>query len=172
MALTVETGSGSPTADSYNSVDEVTTHFDAFGITPTGWAALTTAVKEQHCRKATDYLDTKFQGRWRGSKAALDQALSWPRYGVLNDDGWAIDHNTVPAAIKKAHAELVARSVASGLNADITAPSGAIQSKRVKVGSIEIATAYQGGASQRPVYDVVIGLLKEFVVLGDRTERC
>lgn len=65
---------------------------------------LTPSAKEKALIWATRLLDNLLE--WYGTRKEDDQALRWPRYGVLDRDGDEYDYDTVPADIEKATAEL------------------------------------------------------------------
>lgn len=79
MALVVETGLGSLTADSYASVATADAYWAARpGPDATAWAAAQLADKEGALRSATEYLDREHLG---GRTPMIDgQGLAWP-YG-------------------------------------------------------------------------------------------
>ena len=68
------------------------------------WAAASEADRETAKRKAAQYLDLQFSQRWRGERANETQALAWPRSGVYDDDGYAIDSDSIPQKLKDAEA--------------------------------------------------------------------
>lgn len=75
MALTVEDGTGLANADSYVSVADATAYHAAMGNA--AWAALDTDEKEWALRRATQYIDVRYN--YRGSPLRSTQALAWPR---------------------------------------------------------------------------------------------
>lgn len=169
MALTVEDGSGLATADAYASVSEVDTYLDLYGA-PDAWSSSSTIQKEQAIRAATRYLDSIYNGRWTGRRAREEQALDWPRYNVVDHDGFGLDSDVVPPPIKHATAELALKSRSETLLPDIDEP-GIIKRTRVKVGSIEDETEYLGGRSQVKKYRLVDNLVREYVHAIGRAER-
>ena len=55
--------------------------------------------KERALITATRRLDEE---TFRGTKTSSDQALKWPRAGVLDEDGNEFDNNTIPERVKQA----------------------------------------------------------------------
>lgn len=110
MALVVETGSGSSTAESYISVADADTYFDSkrgpASTYAADWDAVATteAIKEACLRWATRLIDKGWV--WDGQKSTTTQALKWPRSYVLDDEGEEIDGDVIPADLKYAVAEL------------------------------------------------------------------
>ncbi len=170
MALIVEDGTGLENAEAYASVDEVTTYLTKFGD-ETAWLALPSdTVREQHLRKATRYLDQKYNNKWKGQRVDKDQSLDWPREDVEDRDGFFIDGDIVPLRLKDASAFLSNRSLTETLLPDLDTP-GDIKSTRVKVGSLESATVYAGSNSQKKVFQVVEGLLRDLLVPSSELRR-
>lgn len=99
MALEVETGSGSPTAESYASVAFADEYFSLRG-NPATWTAKTTTEKETALRLATEYLDQKYGTQFRGLKMTQAQALQWPRFNAYDDYGYPMQ--PVPLQLQRA----------------------------------------------------------------------
>ena len=79
MALTVETGSGSATADAFVSVADCDTYCEARGLTDwTGAEDSPASIKEAAIRRATAHLSGAYA--WKGARTkGREQALAWPR---------------------------------------------------------------------------------------------
>lgn len=118
MDLIVETGAGSPGADSYNTVEELDTYHSKMGNT--AWAATPTATKEARARRAAFTLDGDYEGRLAGDRVLPTQARAFPRYNCKFRDGSGtyfgpggligygayLPANVVPDVWKQAHAAL------------------------------------------------------------------
>lgn len=117
MALVTETGTGSAASEAYASVVDADTYHAARGNTV--WATLTTPVKEQLLRKATEYMVQVYRSKWNGWRVNLAQALDWPRQGVyLQDYGYPVNgehygtyqnliaNNIVPVEVSRACMDL------------------------------------------------------------------
>ena len=107
MAITVETGTGSATANSYASVAAADAYIDLRLLT--GWSALLTANKEAALVSATDYIEAAYREAWQGYRVTKTQALSWPRSEVVVDT-FPVDANLVPVAVVNACIEMAYRS--------------------------------------------------------------
>lgn len=137
MSLIVENGTGLVNAESYISVADADTYHSNRGNT--AWASLTTGVKEQSLRKATDYIEQVYRLRFLGYRHTELQALSFPRDEVQRRDFTYLNqfsfyaNDVVPIELANACADL-------GLRASTTelAPDIARITKREKVGSLEI----------------------------------
>ena len=102
MALEVETGSGSATAESYASVADADAYLAARGFSL--WATMSETEKEAALRRATDYMVSFYRARWAGYRVSSTQALDWPRYDVpMKDYAYSLyASDEVPAAVKNA----------------------------------------------------------------------
>lgn len=169
MALVVEDGSGLSTAESYNSVAEITTYNAAHAVDAT-WIAAINADQERFARMAAQYIEATWGRAFQGSRSTTTQALSFPRFGV-EVDGVCIPTAPLPRQLKEAHAELAIRAASGGLMPDQTAP-GEIVLERVKVGPIETETQYgSGGKSQETWFRLVDALMAPLVWSSDELVR-
>lgn len=163
MTLSVETGAGSSTSDSYLSLVDAAAFHTKMGNA--AWAAAASdAVREVALLHATRYLDATFGARWQGYRAKSTQALDWPRYGVCSRDGYLIDGASVPAAVRNACAEMALRSLAGDIFADVTA--GVVASESVSVGSLSTSKVYVGGKKPTTTYRIVDAILAELLTGG------
>jgi hypothetical protein len=160
MALVVETGTGSATAESYISVADATTYHANRGNSP--WALLTTAQMEESLRRATDYMEQVYRMRWLGYRVTITQALSWPRDEVQRLDLTLLnqysyyENNAVPPEVKNACAELALKAASAELLPDLT--QGVVM-ERVDVLQIE----YDKYSPQSPRYTAIDRLLAPFL---------
>jgi len=105
MALTVEDGTGLAGADSYVSLSDADQYALDHG-NPSTWSLLTESQKEEKLRLAAQGLDLEYFGRWLGTRKETTQALEWPRSEVEDEDGNAVDDDSVPSRIQDAQVEL------------------------------------------------------------------
>lgn len=144
-------------ADSYVTLAEYQTHAAARGWTLAG----TDAADEANLRRAAQMLDASY--RWIGVQQYQFQARSWPRIvrGLVN--GWPVDPDTIPGAVKDGQMEL-AYALQGG--ADPAAVSDvSVRRKREKVGEIERETEYAGGSApvRLPMVDRIV---RDYVEAG------
>lgn len=128
MALVVESGTGSTTAESYISVADASTYHSNRGNT--AWAALATdAIREQCLRKATDFMEQAYRKRWSGYRNTATQVLSWPRSyvylepfvsGAVGAYPYLVADNIVPTEVKNACAILALKASTDTLAPDLT----------------------------------------------------
>jgi hypothetical protein len=163
MSLVVEDGTGLSTAESYVSVTDADTYHSNRGHTT--WTG-TDAVKEAALRVATAYIDGTYRRRFVGTKYSAEQALAWPRSGAVDADGWPIDEDVIPQALKDATAEAALRELVTpgSLNPDLSA-GGAVESKRVKAGPVETETTYRSNATVgRTTFDLLDQILSSILI--------
>lgn len=157
MSLVTETGASLPDAESYASVEAA----DAYHAGRTiGWLDLALPEKEAALRLATDYLHQRFTGSWQGQRVRADQALDWPRSGVIVD-GIEQRYTVLPVQLVRATCELALKASAQPLTADETA---AVKSE--KVGPIEIT--YADGARQQTRFAAVENMVRPLLRVGSQ----
>lgn len=155
MSLIVETGTGIANAESYISVVDATNYHAARGNA--AWAALASDTeREQLLRKATDYMQSFYAGRWKGVRLTGTQSLDWPRSAVVVD-GYQVAF--LPADVAKACAELALRAAAGDLAPDVGAQ---VVSKTVG----PISVTYAAGARQSTAFKAVDQLLGRYLAGG------
>jgi hypothetical protein len=155
MTIVVEDGvaGGSPTPNSYVSVDDFTTFTTLRGLTTI--AESDDEQKEAALIKAKDYMQQKFRLWWKGSRVEAFQPLDWPRRGVdvpdffdpffkqanvpiSFQDTLFVPEDTIPQEVKDAQC-LIAIATYSGAES-----SGTLQAslgrttKREKLGDLEV----------------------------------
>lgn len=139
MSLIVEDGTGLTNSESYISVAGADTRQANLGNDT--WAPLTTAEKEEALRRATQYMLQAYRQRWIGLRLSINQALDWPRWGVVIDEFYPVASNIVPTDIANACSDLAFKAAAGDLAPDLA--QGVI---RKKIGPIE--TEYNRGSPQ------------------------
>lgn len=157
--LVVEDGSGMQDADTYASVATADAYHASRGNS--AWALLTTAMKDVKLRMATDYLQAKYSGGWKGYRVTALQALDWPRYGVTVDRVTLVS-DQLPVQLVRACCELALKAIDGPLTAD----EGA-QVKAEKVGQIEVT--YADGARQQTRFASVESMLRPLLQGGLNT---
>lgn len=143
MAFTVEDGTGVADANSFGAVADADAYFTERGVA--AWTGVQ-AVKEGALIRATDYIETRFGARFKGTKVDEDQSLSFPR-----EDADEFDEDEIPRNLKRATFEYALRALTAELAPDpVIDPSGvAVVTTRKKLGPME----------------------KEFQVLGSGTPK-
>ncbi|WP_457302466.1 DnaT-like ssDNA-binding protein [Phyllobacterium sp. P5_D12] len=162
MALIVETGTGSSTANAFWDAASIGTYHTSHGNA--AWIGADT-LKEAAIIRATAFLSNSYQ--WQGYKRnGRPQALAWPRVDVVDCEGWGVAFDEVPIEIKYATAEIALRELITpgSMNPDFTASE---QVKREKVGELEVEYLNSNTSAEgaRPVLlivrDLIGGLLRK-----------
>ena len=154
MAFLVETGTGLPAANAYDSVANINSHHVDRGTSD--WTNFTTLEKEQAIVRASDYIDKRFGRRFVGIRGTKGQGLEWPRLSAFDQDGFLLsDVDAIPRQLLKAVAEYALRAVVCGIlapdpplpvpkqdptdmaNRPAQAETGQLTRKREKVGPLE-----------------------------------
>jgi hypothetical protein len=163
MALTVETGTGSATADCMWSLIQFKAYCTAVGYVVT---AYTDEQMEAACRRGAIFLNTAFA--WAGTKVnGRAQTQSWPREDVTDRDGEDVDPASVPSEIISAGCET---SYYELVNPNGLSPAVNL-SKQVKtttVGPItkEYFQSSQDAENARPVLLIVQDMINGLLAAG------
>ncbi|HNY81066.1 MAG: hypothetical protein RBS72_22010 [Sedimentisphaerales bacterium] len=166
----VEDGTGLSTANSYLSVADADT-YHANITRSTNWSSATQTEKENALIVATQYLDIRFQGRWRGYRNTRSQALSWPRYSVEDDDGYVLDATALPQKLQDACAEMALRVVLGDDLLGTVTETGEVVSESVSVGPISESKTYAGGKPYGYEYPKLDALVRGLIAAGDTIIR-
>lgn len=139
MAFVVEDGTGVADANAYITVAWADAYHTDRGNA--SWAG-NDAVKQQAIVRATDYIETRWEGRFKGSQEHLDplQPLQWPRLYVYDLNGLPVAG--IPVALMRATAEYALRALSAALAPDPNLAQGAATLVRKKIGPIETETRY------------------------------
>lgn len=155
--MTFDATVGGANSNSYGTVAEADAYFSD---RMTGDWDSSEVHKEQYLVKATQYLDAVYAGLWAGVKATSAQALAWPRYDVLDSDGYSIASDIIPEKLKYATFE-AAKIIAGGVNLQ---EAQGRKTTREKVGELEIE--YSEGSIMSTRYPAVDGYLRDFIKMG------
>jgi hypothetical protein len=184
-SLNVETGTGSATSNSYISVEDA----DAYHALRrnSAWAAKTLAEKEACLIKASEYLVAKYRMKWRGIRVNREQALDWPRAGVVTEDfynpqtdprpalypdlAFEIPEDEIPREVRDATCEIALR-IAAGTDPlpDVTG-GGDIKKLKADTVEIEYFGAGQAQAEVAIAFPYVERLLQPLLKFGNRVIR-
>jgi hypothetical protein len=169
MALVTEDGTGKTDAESYISVAAADAYHLIHSISST-WAAATTAVKEAALRQAAQYLDTTYKDKWKGFRADDDQALDWPREGLVID-GVVYDSADLPTQLLEAAAELALKVVDGDVIFADMDDEGSVKSRSVRVGPITEAVSFSGSSRGIKRYRLVEGLVAPLIEMSNTVSR-
>lgn len=174
MAIVVEDGSGFADSETYISVEEATAYHAERGHAD--WIAATIEEQEAALRRATEWLDATYRGKFIGYRTkARAQALEWPRsgasyvdpvngpspYGWLNNTGlWTtIASNAIPIELKRAEAEAALRElVQPGILYPDIVPGKIVKSVAIS-GSVSVTFADGTPLGQRTIITAIAAIL-------------
>lgn len=178
MAFIVEDGSNVENANAYVTVEYADAYFTDRGNDT--WLALTTDQKQQRIIVATQYIDTRWYGEFKGRYAYDEQSLEFPRDVWIREQEDPETHEVVsvpyiPSPLLKACCEYAINvdeetmSLAGTFETSET--GGAIKRKKEQVGTLQTDTEYfSSGTEQGSIWAVYAladslmkPLLKNFV---------
>ena len=155
IEFVVENGTGKTDATSYLTVAEFKQYWENRGSAFTD----SDAQIQAYLNSATEFLDITF--RFKGLKVKDEQALEFPRYGVMRRNGRLIDSDIVPTDIKSACAYLAGMKSEIELN---------VVENNIRSESYgPVSKAYSGGQSISFPY--ISKLLSDYVVPGNAIIR-
>jgi len=154
MAVTIVATPGADDANSYIDTDAAEDYFDLRAPTAPNWLAETEEDdKARALITATRLLDQMVD--WDGDVASETQALSWPRYGLVDANGIEIAGDELPDELKWAICEFAETLLVSDRTADL-ATQGI---SALSVGSVSID--FMSG--QPPVRAVLPDIVWDYV---------
>lgn len=163
----VETGTGSTTSNSYVSEADADQYHDDVG-NATAWDAVTS--KTVALVLASQFIDNEFRGRWKGVSSNDNQAMSWPRHGVVTAEGRWLESDTIPQRLKDAVCELALKTASDTLMPDQTANAGVVE-EEVEVGPIKERVKYAGAKPQQKLYALAKALVSDYLKSGRTMQR-
>lgn len=168
MTLIVENGTGLADAESYASVAQ----FRAYNAARGRDFVLSDGEIEALLRRATDYLQQTYYGRWAGYRNRELQALDWPRSYVPRDpsvtypnetqltaenDLYFYPFNELPRQLVEATCELAFKANGADLIGDVDRVA-----KRETVGPITVE--YETNRTPITIYPAIDMMLSRFLV--------
>jgi hypothetical protein len=161
MALVVEDGTVVPNADALVSrafVDAYNVNY----VNSSTWVALSDDAKDRAIRQGTQFVVSRYEGRWKGYIVDFDQTMPWPRYYCTDAEGLTVQQGTIPLKVMQAVAEISIKAAGTTLFDDQTI-TGSLTLERKKVGPLEIEKRWNG-ASVAKVFPIVDKLVSGYLV--------
>jgi hypothetical protein len=155
--MALDTTIGGASSDSYDTLEAYVAYVVA------NIDAAFAGGDEVSLRRAAQYLDRRFQ--FFGYKQYETQARAWPRITGQIVDGWPIDADTIPQAIKHSQFEAAYAFEVEGLDPLAALTTGTVKRTRSKAGPVETETEYEMGRST-PRLVAIEGLLRGYVMGG------
>lgn len=157
MAFALDATVGGTSANSYISLANAELYFEE-RLNVTNWSSATDDNKGKALVMATRRID---QERFEGEKVASAQALKWPRYWALDDNGDEFASNEIPTIVEHATCELALRILNDGTT-DFYADDGLERFNRAKIGPIDVEIRHGHSAAELP--EVVLNLLRPVIL--------
>jgi len=171
MAFIVEDGTIVTGATSYVTVAYYKSYWLDRGIT----VAESDPVIQAALVVVTQYVDLTNQ--WKGSIVDSDQALDFPRIGLIDNEGRVIESTSIPIKLQNAICEYASAQIVSPIAPELPL-SGEILETKNKLGALEESIVYAENSSRNiraiPLAD---NWLKDFTIGGllgnfSQTVRC
>lgn len=142
-AFVVETGAGLTNSNALVDIAFVDEYARTFG-NPSSWANASVAEKKDAIRTMTRWMNTRLQ--YDGSKFVYKQACAFPRVGLVDEDDFSVDSNTVPLRAKQACAEGAIRINAGSWEPfpDQDPTENSVASESVSVSGISVSQSFGG----------------------------
>lgn len=156
MAITIIATPKAANANSYATEAEADAYWEAHAGN-TDWTNAGVEAKKAALVQATTMID---QLQFVGRRADVDQALAWPRWSVVDPDGYWVADTAIPAFVRKACCELAGRL----LTEDRLADAGSLNLDEVEVGSIKVK--FSTSDRSNPMPDSVLQFLSFYVTSG------
>lgn len=181
MAFVVEDGTGKADANALLSLAEFKAYQNDRGLS---YAGKSDAEIEHAIVRATVYVGAKYRRRWKGMRTHAEQALDWPRTGVITEDyaeplfiprigrtypdlAFEVPPNVVPNDVKSATAMLAGRELENpGELMQVFERGGMVTATTAKAGPVSVSTTYSAGAPAATAYATVDGTLSVYMRAG------
>lgn len=156
MAITfvVEDGTGKTDSTSYATVAQYRQYWENRGVDR---SATSVDDVEAKLNIATEYLDNTYN--WEGVPGSGTQSLNWPRVGVEDPYGYAVDSDSIPQKIIDAACYLADQNNLAAINNGIQSFS---------IGPISKTFGKSGGL---PSFPVVERLIEDYLMHGVKMIR-
>jgi len=98
--LTLVSTPASPSANAYVNEATAGSYLTGERLYTTAWVGADVPRREAALMWATALLDRVAD--WNGLRRTVAQSLRWPRTGVYDEDGFALDYDTIPKQLERA----------------------------------------------------------------------
>jgi hypothetical protein len=164
MTIIVETGLALAEANSYASVADADAFHAELGNAT--WVDADAADKELALIKASRYLDQAYS--FKGRRRTRGQGMAWPRFEVIDQDGYEVEPDEVPYEVGDAACLAALRVIQGTSLAPETVTTAPVKRVRSKLGDLEEETEYvAGNAPVAPVFSEIDAALRGLIKSGD-----
>lgn len=147
MAIIVEDGTNVTGANSYVNVADCKAYLDLRGYTEWGFEV----IQEESLLRAADYIERKYKLLWKGITTGSDQPLTFPRSGIIDENGRTLSSVVIPQELIDAQCLLANLTIVDGELVQlttITTQDSLIKSKKEKVDVLEESVEYFQAVTQ------------------------
>lgn len=174
MALIIEDGTIVADAQTYAEIADVDAYYAARPSEGTAWLALTTdPEKDEAILLTTEWIESRYDSRWKGTRVSSAQELDWPRIGATVN-GFLFPSNAIPGELIVAIAIGVEDYLTNGDWQGASDDSSTIVKERSKLDVLEEEIEYGGGGKSTTVQrsnSKIGGVLAPLLVSGDKLVR-
>jgi hypothetical protein len=117
MIFEVETGEGSPTSNSYSTVEFADDYISLFYPEHEAWGNMTEDQKKMVLVYSTRYLDSLLV--WTSTLRKEEQALSFPRKEFHDSDGRKVKEDVIPSILTEITVEFAVEHLVNGLSREL-----------------------------------------------------
>ena len=149
---TIDATVGGTSANSYVTATEADTYF-ASRLTANTWQSYVDETRQIALIQAAERMD---QDDFLGERVTWEQAMKFPRYGIVDEDSRWVNSTTIPQRIKNAQCEL---ALALLVTPTMFEDDGLQQFSRISVGQGDLDLTLRGGSSSAKLPNQVSRLL-------------
>lgn len=174
MALIIEDGTIVAGAQTYAEIADVNAYYAARPSEGTAWLALSTdEQREEALLLTTEWIESRFDSRWKGRRVSSAQELDWPRAGAIIN-GFLHPSDEIPGELITAISIGVEDYLTNGDWQGASDDSSTIVKERSKLDVLEEEIEYGGGGKSTTVQrsnSKIGGVLAPLLVSGDKLVR-
>ena len=137
---------GASNANVYCTRTDATQYDDNHPQSGTTWSGASNDLKDQALLMATSLLDEHID--WTGAASDTVQVLNWPRVGMWDRNGNAMDSDSIPAELRDATAEFARQIIAADRMADDAVSTKGITN--LQAGPVSLTFSGRKGAKVVP----------------------
>ena len=137
---------GASNANTYCTRAASTQYDDDHPQSGTTWSAASNDLKDQSLLMATRLMDEHID--WTGAPSDTIQVLNWPRSGMWDRNGYAMDSDSIPSGVSDATAEFARQIIAANRMADDAVSTKGITN--LQAGPVSLTFSGRKGAKVVP----------------------
>lgn len=155
VEFVIEDGTSKTDATSYATVSQFVQYWENRGV---DYSSLSSTVVEAYLNLATEYIDNNYS--FLGTKSDEDQALEFPRYGILINDMDYVESDEIPQKLINATCFMASKT-----------SSGEIEKEQDGVISESFGNVSKTYNRNQKKYTVCNKLLSDYVLSGNKLIR-